>query len=439
MPTARSRQPLAESQKQLKDAIEKKYGRTTEELYEEREKRVRDTIALREPDRVPVDIRMTYFPAKHLGIPISTAYYDAAAWKQAVIKTVVDFDPDLWMCASGNSAGPALEALQPTQTMWPGGPLPPNVSHQAIDVECMKEDEYDMFLSDPGDYTVRYLLPRAYKSLEPLASLPSLSDRLIGFGMITPMFTRKEFRDLAKALLKAGEETEKWQRLSGNLEEELAVLGFPPHGHMGGAGGAPFDVISDFYRGMKGTMLDMYRHPDQLVAACDKLLEWRLSRALPADPKRRGNPKRIFIALHRGAQGFMSKKQFEKFYWPGLKKAMMKSIELGFVPMPFCEGAYADRLEYFLELPKGKVVAHFDLTDMVKAKEVLKDHVCIMGNVPSSLLQVGSTQDVDEYCRKLIRVCGKGGGFILTNGSSIDEAKPENIRAMVEAAKKYRP
>jgi uroporphyrinogen-III decarboxylase len=208
---------------------------------------------------------------------------------------------------------------------------------------------------------------------------------------------------------------------------------------MGGAGGAPFDAVSDFYRGMKGAMLDMYRHPDELIAMCDKLLDWRLKRALPADPKKRGNPKRLFLALHRGAQGFMSNKQFEKFYWPGLKKAILKSIELGFVPMPFCEGAYGDRLEYFLELPKGKVVAHFDLTDMFKAKEILKEHVCIMGNVPSSILQVGSPQDVDEYCKKLIKVCGKGGGFILTNGSSIDEAKSENIMAMVESVKKYSP
>jgi uroporphyrinogen-III decarboxylase len=208
---------------------------------------------------------------------------------------------------------------------------------------------------------------------------------------------------------------------------------------MGGAGGAPFDAVSDFYRGMRGAMLDMYRHPDQLVAMCDKLLQWRISRAVPADPKKRGNPKRLFLALHRGAEGFMSKKQFEKFYWPGLKKAMLTSIELGYVPMPFCEGAYGDRLEYFLELPKGKVVAHFDLTDMFKAKEVLKDHTCIMGNVPSSILQVGSPRDVEDYCKKLIKVCGKGGGFILTNGSSIDEAKPENIRAMVNSVKKYGP
>jgi uroporphyrinogen-III decarboxylase len=90
-------------------------------------------------------------------------------------------------------------------------------------------------------------------------------------------------------------------------------------------------------------------------------------------------------------------------------------------------------------MPKGKVVCHFDLTDMAKAKEVLKDHVCIMGNVPSTLLQVGTPQDVDEYCRDLIKVCGKGGGFILTNGSSTDTAKPENVKAMINSTQKYSP
>ncbi|MFC2070885.1 uroporphyrinogen decarboxylase family protein, partial [Chloroflexota bacterium] len=95
------------------------------------------------------------------------------------------------------------------------------------------------------------------------------------------------------------------------------------------------------------------------------------------------------------------------------------------------------RLEYLLELPKGKVVCHFEHMDMARAKEVLGDHLCIMGNVPSSLLQVGSPQDVEEYCKNLIKVCGKGGGFILTHGSSIDEAKPENVKVMVDSVKKY--
>ncbi len=145
------------------------------------------------------------------------------------------------------------------------------------------------------------------------------------------------------------------------------------------------------------------------------------------------------MPLHRGAEGFMSKQQFETFYWPTLKKAIMTNVELGYIPFPFFEGKCASRLEYLLELPKGKVVCHFEQTDMVKAKEVLGDHLCIMGNVPSSMLQVGSPSEVEDYCKNLIEVCGKGGGFILTPGSAIDEARPENIRAMVNSVKKYHP
>jgi uroporphyrinogen-III decarboxylase len=431
--------PFTPEELRIREQIEKKNGKTPEQLYEERERRVRDAINLEEPDRVPVSIRMTYFPARYTGIPYSTSYYDAPTWRKAVLQTVADMDPDMSQCYSGMTSGKVFDILNPTQTKWPGGTLPDNVSHQAIDVECMKEGEYNLFLSDPTDFFLRFVLPRAFETLQPLAAFPPMADRAMGFAAMTPMFAGQDFREMAKALLRAGEEQEKWMASVQNLEEDMARLGMVTNSYMGGAGGAPFDSISDFYRGMRGAMLDMFRHPDELLAACDRILQWRIERAVPADPRKRGNPKRVFLALHRGAEGFMSKKQFEKFYWPGLKKAMLTSIELGYIPMPFCEGGYGDRLEYFLELPKGKAVIHFDIVDMLKAKEVLKDHVCIMGNVPSTLLQVGSVNDVEEYCKKLIEVCGKGGGFILTHGSSIDEVKPENLKAMIDSTKKFSP
>ncbi len=430
---------FTEEEKRIRDGIEKKYGKSPEELYMEREKRVRDAIEHREPDRVPVSLRTVYFPAKYLGLPYSTAYYDPVTWQKAVLKTILDFEPDMYMSSAGMSSGRVMDILQPTQTQWPGGPLPDNVSHQAIDVECMKQNEYDMFLSDPTDFALRYILPRSYGSLAPLADLPRIAESSMGVSMIAELFTRKDFREMAAKVLKAGEAQTQWRQGIGNLEAEATKFGYPPNSHMGGVGGAPFDMISDFYRGMRGAMMDMFRCPDKLLAACDMLQSWNIRRARPADPNLPGLTKRLFIALHRGAEGFMSDAQFKKFYWPGLKKALVTDVELGYVPMPFCEGAYGSRLEYFLELPKGKAVAHFDLTDMFKAKDILKGHVCIMGNVPSSILQVGTPGDVDEYCKKLIQYCGKGGGLILTNGSSIDEAKPENIKAMFEAAKKYRP
>ncbi len=437
MTTSTNTERLRQENLKRAEEIRNKSDKTPAQLYEEREKRVRDAIQLREPDRVPVRLETHSFPARYAGIPIAANYYDPAAWREATKKTILDFEPDVYQANVGANSGETLELLDPKHLKWPGGALPPDVSHQAIEQEYMKAEEYDLFLDDPTDFMLRYLLPRGYGGLTPLATLPYLADRFAAIPGMTPTFTRAEFQGLARTLLKAGQAQAKSEGITANFDEEMALLGFPQASHGGGAGGAPFDLLSDRYRGMRGAMLDMYRCPDKLLAACDRILRWRKAAARPADPAKRGNPKRVFAALHRGAEGFMSRKQYERFYWPGLKQALLCTIEMGIVPIIFCEGHFGDRLEYFLELPKGKVICLFDLTDMFRAKDVLRDHVCIAGNVPSSLLQVGSAQDVEEYCAKLIKVCGKGGGFILSAGSSIDEAKPANIKALVDSPRKY--
>ena len=87
---------------------------------------------------------------------------------------------------------------------------------------------------------------------------------------------------------------------------------------------------------------------------------------------------RVFIPLHRGADGFMSLKQFEKFYWPTLKGLLIGLIDAGLTPCPFFEGNYDSRLEYLLEIPKGKMLGYFDASDIFKVKEILGGHLCIM-------------------------------------------------------------
>jgi uroporphyrinogen-III decarboxylase len=53
------------------------------------------------------------------------------------------------------------------------------------------------------------------------------------------------------------------------------------------------------------------------------------------------------------------------------------------------------------------------------------------------MLYTGTPQDVKEGCRKLIETCAPGGGYILTGGAYMDQGRGENLRAMMEAAKKY--
>jgi len=145
----------------------------------------------------------------------------------------------------------------------------------------------------------------------------------------------------------------------------------------------------------------------------------------------------VFFALHKGDDMFMSDEQFEKFYWPGLRAVILGLIEEGIVPYLFAEGKYTNRLRIIKDLPRGKALWHFDQTDMDRAKDILGDVCAITGNVPTSLLVTGTPSQVREYCRHLIEYCGKGGGFILTGGASINRGDPDNLRAMTDAVKEY--
>lgn len=442
MATVRSKEQLLEEEKRLKDAIEKKHGKSVEQLYNEREKRIRDAIELRQPDRVPFVMARassTHFAAVYGGVTLATAYYDPVAWKEAYKKVVLDFEPDAYVPAMGGQSGAVLELLDAKQTKWPGGALPPNVTNQFVEGEYMKADEYDWFLSDPSDFAMRAYLPRVYGILEPLTKLPPFRTQIggQGFTAMLGLFLRPEFQQLAKTLQQAALKQDEARKLVAGSEDELVRLGFPPSTHGGGVGGAPFDAISDFLRGMRGSMIDLYRRPEKIMAACEMIQGWTIARATPADPTKRGNPKITGSALHRGSDGFMSIPQFEKFYWPGLKKAAQMSIDLGYVYSPFCEGVWDQRLQYWRELPKGKLLLTFEKTNLERAKDIFGDHSCLMGGLPSTLMELGTTQEVEEHVKKMIKVVGKGGGFILSNSSAMDHAKPANVKAAAETVKKH--
>jgi len=203
----------------------------------------------------------------------------------------------------------------------------------------------------------------------------------------------------------------------------------------GGIATAPFDGIADMLRGTQGIVFDMFRQPDKLLHAIKAITPVTIDVAVRAS-EASGSPL-IFIPLHKGADGWMSEKQFLKFYWPTLKELCIGLINEGCVPLLFAEGGYNSRLEVIKDLPKGAVVWWFDQTDIFRAKEILGDTACICGNVPSSILLKGTPATVKDHCRKLIEVVGQNGGYILTSGAIMNQAKPENIRAMMEAAKEY--
>ncbi len=412
-------------------------GATVEQLYTERLTRVEDAIQLKEPDRVPFFPLTHFLAAKYAGITSEEAFYDIDKWLAANRVMIEGLEPDIYFPTVAAYPGSALDALECKQMKWPGRGIPPGSTFQYIEGEYMKADEYDAFLDDPSDYLIRTYLPRIFGNLEPLKTLPSIKTLfLYGYkGAVTSAaFVVPEIAGAFMALYEAGAEARKYLTATAAFDTEMAERGFPPA--FGGASVyVPFDIFSDVFRGMRGTMLDMYRQPDKLLEAMARVFPILVQGAV-SGAKRSGNP-RVFIPLHRGADGFMSAKQFETFYWPGLKKLVLALIDEGLTPCPFFEGNYTSRLEYLTDFPKGKVLGLFDSTDLFHAKEVLGDTMCLAGNMPLSLLQSGTPEEIREYSKKLIDVVGKDGGFIMSSRTVLDDASPELVKVWANFTREY--
>lgn len=118
-----------------------------------------------------------------------------------------------------------------------------------------------------------------------------------------------------------------------------------------------------------------------------------------------------------------------------MKKALQGTIDLGYVPIPFFEAEFGDRLARLLELPKGKIIASVEAVDIPKALDILRGHTCVLTRGPFSL-RVASPREVVEYYNDLFDKHGKGGGLIL-NIRLPDKASVEDIQKMIAAIREH--
>jgi len=407
----------------------------SERLYEDRRKRFSDAIDLRTPDRVPVTASFYFFPARYYGCTMQEMMYDPERLYDFHLRAVREFQPDVAQNPVGQLfLGPTLDAVDYRQMQWPGGQLPADVPYQFVEGEYMKADEYEYLFSDPMDFVVRRYWPRISGELKGL-------ERLVPFGDFTSymshrsfgIFDQPEVLRAFEAIVKAGKEAVRMADWSRRFIAALEKEGFPAQG--GGQTSAPFDFLGDTLRGTKGLMLDMYRRPDTVTRACEFLLPILVQRGV-----RSGKASRtglVFIALHKGLDGFMSADQFDRFYWPTLKELVLSLIGEGLTPYLFWEGNCTSRLEKIKDIPPGKAVYRFEATDVMQAKDVLRGRVCIWGSVPLSLLAAGTPEDVKGCCKRLIDYVGDGGGFIMDASAHLTDARPENVRTMFDFTREY--
>jgi len=408
------------------------------QAYRQRVQMLIDIIQLRKPERIPLSISTGFYPFAYAGVTGEEAMYDYERLGYAMKKYHADFLPDTQASAMLYGPGKAFEILDYKLYRWPGHGVPATAPYQCVEAEYMQADEYDRLIDDPTNFFLRTYLPRVFGAIEPWKGLTPFTDIVelpfTGGGVVP--FGLPEVQASLRKLMEAGDAALKWAQAGAAIGEEIkGTLGLPSL--IGGFSKAPYDTLGDTLRGTKGIMLDKFRQPGKLLAALERLAplaiemgtRWATAGGVPV----------VFIPLHKGADGFLSGPDFQKFYWPTLKQVILGLVREGLVPFMFVEGGYNQRLDVIADpdIPAGTTMWLFDQTDMREVKKRFTGWACFGGNVPVSLLKAGRPEEVRDYVKRLIDDVAGDGGFFLSTGAVLDDAEAENLHALLDAGREY--
>jgi uroporphyrinogen decarboxylase len=194
---------------------------------------------------------------------------------------------------------------------------------------------------------------------------------------------------------------------------------------------APFRHAT-MLRGFEDLMRDLYKRPERVK----ELLEiTTLSQIYYGIACVHAGADVVQVSDPSSSGDAVSLKVWEEFGLPYTKRVVDALKKMGVkITMHIC-GDTNDRLESLaLTGVHGLSLDH--KVDFAYAKKVLGDKVCLIGNLnPTDTLVFKNADEVYEEARALISAIGPS-NFILSSGCSIPAiAPPENIEAMVRAAK----
>ena len=409
--------------------------------YEERLQRVEDAVALKEPDAVPLAIRVSGAPyyLYETGGTHATSFYDFEKSAEAFVRFHEEFQPDIRSAPLSHS-GKANEIAQPTMIDWPGRPgtpVPDLSTYQVMEHEYLLQDEYDEFIDDYSGFILRKYIPRAYTGLKAFEHFKTAPTMLMGMGTFANMIN-DDVKAMMQRFIKMIDEQTQFQAPINALDKTLDEMGFPPF--MTGACVVPYDHISDNFRGTMGIFEDLLEIPEKIARANEMIVRLQIKYLsyLKGAPMR---VKRVFFPLHKGMDGFMSPKQYDELYWEPYQKVLKYLVSIGVTPFIYTEGSYDSRVDYIrerlLELPAGSCIIHFERGDFAELKKKFSGIACLIGGIPIYLLEYGTKQQVIDRVKYLIDNCASGGGYMLSGSASFEKVSRENFEAMFETARTY--
>ena len=180
---------------------------------------------------------------------------------------------------------------------------------------------------------------------------------------------------------------------------------------------------------------DLYRIPDKVQAAMDVVLPDIITQSL--NGARLGGTIGIWVGGWRSASALVAPKLWNRFVWPYFVKIVNAVVEAGLTPVLHLDQDWTRDLARLRELPAKKCILNPDgMTNMKTFKELLGDHMAMMGDVPASMFATGTPEDIHKYVRDLVNLFGSRGLILCPGCDAPINTRPENMEAFIAAGHK---
>jgi Uroporphyrinogen decarboxylase (URO-D) len=358
-------------------------------------------IALQPTPEIPVYPHIVTFAGRCAGITQQELFSSNQAWLDAYTKTLARVGkPDVVFPLNPHDTA----YIESMRVKLPGKELGPDEPFQFVEDEFMLASDYDMILDKGWTAWNTEFMKRIQN--------PPLSG---------PLAKYKVLWGFIKAGMNTGKNIKYWRE-----------QGMPVMFHTGVA--PPFDVFS-LSRSLRPFYRDLFDNADKVKKAVEVGTDAMIKMGIANAKRAKGD--RVALFAMRSSASFISPKIFDDISFPSLKRMVEGYHAAGLTSVLHCDGNWDLMIPRFLELPRASCVVELDgATNIRKAREVLKDHLCIKGDVHHALLALAPPEEVTKYCGELIEFMGHDGGFILGSGCEVPiTAKVENVAAMIASVR----
>lgn len=191
-----------------------------------------------------------------------------------------------------------------------------------------------------------------------------------------------------------------------------------------------------FFRGMKYLSLDMRKN----ATGIDAYIQNQEPSVLAAVRNAVENPSgkaTVALTIPMVAHCITNNKQFERFYWPTLKKCIDMVVEADKQFFIFCEADILRLKEFFQDIPKGHGLILCEQDSIYDVRKEMPNFA-VAGGMPGSLLGYSSKQECVDYAKKLID--DMGDGYVFSTQKILafkNDAKRENLMAVYDFIYNY--